>query len=452
MFSSVTKLDELPVELWHRIFKYLSTPDLILNLRRVNHRLRSVTLSYPHYELDLRFDQIEDLCLHLQPEEISSLCLSSHARSQPSKLRRYEHDDRRRLGCVELFLTLYADRLDRFTVVRSLDLTELVDQSFTFVLDRLLQSIPQFFQTLQTIKNDRMYSSPPSIESFLRLLRSVKCLRHLSLYTSDILQTLSLVLPTVERLHLKECHISDLATLIKLFPNVQFFTSEKIIVDENNQFTSPSTYSLSIHGHRLIFTGVTLTNDLTRRIFCDGCASFLETLTNVCLQYRASNEKCWTALFDGFWWERSLKRFIPQLKSFEWKFECDSRDQHKAMTRERMNEILHSFRTEFWLVEKRWLVYFVCSPVKGTRLFTQQFLTEADQWTTIDSSFKSSTDPSRLLDSIRTTTLRIDLSQGQPSLSTARFGSQVVAFSRTRLSQRNWRFEIEGNLVRIFIQ
>jgi hypothetical protein len=153
---------------------------------------------------------------------------------------------------------------------------------------------------------------------------------------------------------------------------------------------------------------------------------YLPNLTHLCLKHKMTENESLDELFDGSWWESTIKKSTPSLKSFI--FEFDSNDCHKVeATLDKMNSIMAPFQTKFWLVEKRWFVNLILSAKNGMRLFTREFARRINEMTDVDSSLKTSTDQSFLAIQEKTITeLTVNYSCVRPSPTSLRFGSQIL--------------------------
>src|SRR3954470_16937943 len=104
-------LDELPVELLHRILDHVDTETVLLSFRNVCRRFHTIIHSYNQLKLDFRsmtkrgFHQVRH---SIQPDNVLSLTLSN---------------DHRTAGQISLFLSLFD--IHAFTRLRSVTLIQI---------------------------------------------------------------------------------------------------------------------------------------------------------------------------------------------------------------------------------------------------------------------------------------------------------------------------------------
>jgi hypothetical protein len=123
--------------------------------------------------------------------------------------------------------------------------------------------------------------------------------------------------------------------LLKCTPNLQHLSMS--LIDPNCDqisFSIPSMKSL--------------------KIFVEDFASSLKSLLSHMINLSKLNVNIWDIHLDGYRWEKIIRRYLPKLKIFQFSMSIPSRNNIDC--EQKVDEILNSFRTDFWLNEHRWFV------------------------------------------------------------------------------------------------
>jgi len=78
--------------------------------------------------------------------------------------------------------------------------------------------------------------------------------------------------------------------------------------------------------------------------------SFLQRTPNLCLL----NLSMGFGLIDGHQWENIIRNYLPKLKTF--RFTMETLFDANRFSKERIDELMNSFRSSFWIDEHRWFV------------------------------------------------------------------------------------------------
>ena len=174
----VRSLDNLPVELLHKIFDNLSTVDIYFNVSLVNRRLRNIALSYSQFQLTIRIPQYQHPYKELSPSQVCSLSLCG--------------DNFGRVSVIDL------DLLNEFDHLRSLDLTGVSNECFSRLIDHLVKTTPQLALTLFHIKDQNIEFPDQRIQDWIRFILILHNLRQISLYHPTLILALESAIPTIE--------------------------------------------------------------------------------------------------------------------------------------------------------------------------------------------------------------------------------------------------------------
>ncbi|CAF2082852.1 unnamed protein product [Rotaria magnacalcarata] len=118
--SIVLSLNNLPVEILHRIFDSLDAKTILFHVKYVCKRLYSTTINYNRYELNFNTickKTFHQLCSVTYPEKIISLTLS---------------DENQTPGQIELFLSLYC--IEEYTRLQSITLMAIKELHLNTIL------------------------------------------------------------------------------------------------------------------------------------------------------------------------------------------------------------------------------------------------------------------------------------------------------------------------------
>ncbi|CAF1429693.1 unnamed protein product, partial [Rotaria sordida] len=136
-----------------------------------------------------------------------------------------------------------------------------------------------------------------------------------------------------------ECYCYGLNQLARLFQNTPCLRHLCILLADNSadqplSFAIPSMISLKLSVYGSLST---MTN-------------LLKNMPNL----RKLIVKTDDVIMNGHQWERIIVDYLPKLKIFQLKMIFRLNDNENK--EQRVDELLHSFRTRFWLDERQWYV------------------------------------------------------------------------------------------------
>ncbi|CAF3984354.1 unnamed protein product [Rotaria sp. Silwood2] len=368
--------DFLPVEIMHLIFSYFQSHEILLSFSNTSNHVDSVLRSYASYKINFKSiskSHFDLVCRRIQPSQIITLILS-------------DADDTP--GQSALFLTHF--RLEQFSQLQSLRLINIEFDSLTSILLNLhhLQRLHSFTYDSKTIK----IHSPNQIHNYSDWINQLN---------SSLSKAIVRLMPQLNRLSLSNFTILPTMSLTRLRHLKMGITT----IDEFRTILSeiPYLHSLSIslhdeasHSEHLLLSSHMKLKHLTLKIensqvSMDQVEQLLLKLihlTHLELYATGHND-----LANGNRWQivsNSLTVLNFKFKILE------------TLTK----EILKSFCTSFWLVEKRWYVAY-----EEDYLFTVPHFAPVDvnffqlqqhvPWTTFDKRmlYKQATKISAMLSS-----------------------------------------------------
>lgn len=114
-------LDEFPTEIFHMIFNYLWTHEILYSFGNITTYINNVLSSYDNYKINfesIRKSYFDLVCRYMKPEQVVSLILSGKTDTSNQ---------------IELFQSLFS--MEQFTRLRALKLIELDEIDDTFIFD-----------------------------------------------------------------------------------------------------------------------------------------------------------------------------------------------------------------------------------------------------------------------------------------------------------------------------
>ena len=325
------KLEAFANELFFDIYEYLGAVHLFHAFYGLNHRFNCLLLTkHPSYHLDFRSiskDRFEHMC-------------HDHLPSIIPRVRSLHLSDGDQTPDLPRSFLSYQLNLDRFLHLRTLVLYQI----------RTFQIFQQFFvpssklASLTHLKLIECYFNYAH-EEMSSLFNGIWSLEKLVHFTLDQITSRKILLTMISTasLSIKSLIIDKVTTdcegLRHLFnhtPSLQRLTINLVygFPKEDLLISCPSLRSLRLTFHGSIDT---LTNLLRR----------LPALTSLRLQTD-------TLFCDGSGWEQILVRCLPRLKVFQLKMNLRFPDSTDVD--DRVDRLLDTFRSGFWLDEHRWFV------------------------------------------------------------------------------------------------
>ena len=323
-------LSALPMELIHRILDYIPTVEFLQSFSFVSKHLRSISIAHSRLR--------PNLTIRLDKRQFDSLCTQLfRCTSQIVSLTLFDHDDPLTPIKNALFFTRFHQINEKLSNLRSLALTYITYDTWCSFKDRISSS-------LTTLSIHLVHVGPRADASM----------------TSAVLNEILLFSLLFEHLSIKMSNYSDRLTFISLksgisLPFLRYFRSEGISIDTSGlSLLAPLLQTLefhhrnesiklnyillpSLHLQRLRLELRSLSWTEIEAIFTS--FSRLKHLIIIVDDARIN-------LADGFLWAAVLR----DVKDFQMRlsFGVD------VFSRRSLD--LHSFRTKFWLEEKKWIV------------------------------------------------------------------------------------------------
>ncbi|CAF1209820.1 unnamed protein product [Adineta ricciae] len=307
-------LDRFPVELIHQIFAYLSAHEIVYAFSGTTEYLNGIVATYDRYVVAFHAItkcQFDMTCRCLRPEQILSLTFS---------------DDDEASKQSEIFFSYF--NIEQFTHLRSFNM-ESINSDTCNKLTQLHQ-----LQQLTTISLSHVFQRvcPEFSTSIQKLLPQ---LNQLAVY--NVYCLLNDPLPNLHHLALRYCDCRHLVTILTLMPNLRTFD---VILTCGVRSHWPIELPLLLYLKK--FTLRTEGEYLT----LSQVEKFLSKTPN--LKHFELETEGLKELFDGERWEP----IVSGLSRFDFRIHC-SDTSNNIFERE---HVLQSFRSLFWLEQKRWFV------------------------------------------------------------------------------------------------
>ncbi|CAF2974343.1 unnamed protein product [Rotaria sp. Silwood2] len=326
-------LTTLPVELIHKILDDVPTVDILLSVFLVNKRLRSVSMVYPRFQLNfacsvtsINKNQFDCICSQLL-----------NLTSQIVSLTLFDKDDPMTPIKNNLFLSRFSNINIMFSNIRSLTLTYIDFDTLYSFKTRLSLSIVTL--SIHLVHNQKFLDLLGTSCVLCEVIFFSPSLKQLSLkmsnYSNDLVtiyhQTPT-ILSSIQYLHIEGITI-DLSSLLIIVPMLH--TLEVSFHDSNILYNTIHDQPLYLQRLRIELYALTwVTTVIILSSF-----SRLDYLTVIAddLNNDMANGSAWAEL-------------LQEVKHFE----CKLHFYWRAFTSTPIN--LDSFRTKFWLEEKKWFI------------------------------------------------------------------------------------------------
>ncbi|UJR17817.1 hypothetical protein I4U23_004716 [Adineta vaga] len=395
------KLELLPVELLLCLFDYFSTNDLLKQFYHLNFHFDSLLLNYVRSH-GFNFRSIskidfDTICLKYLPNmanQIASLGLSD-CENTPGQTNQFFK---------------YGFTLSEFTHLKSLSLYGISSEQ---TIDRILSELSRLDHLTYLIFKQCSFAMRDS-RTRINAIWSLVKLRHCCLENSAGY----FLSPTVTSSSIRSfssCMVpvsdNDFTGLLAHTPNLRHFSID---------FSFLWTFSFVFPSNMLIKTlEVSLANVNTTLLM-----PFLQQLHNL----RRLKLRMQYCFIYGEQWEQIIKTHLPNLLLFQ--FRMKSAFEKENNREERIDEILDTFRSPFWLKEHRWYVRCDWSPDYGKMyLYTVPYAFQnfTFEFSVISKSTYPRKNNRRLYDLVRTLTYK-------PQLSKWSIRSQIQFFNIHTLS------------------
>jgi len=329
------QLENLSWEIFHLIFDYLNTYDLLNAFRNLNENLITILNSYHRIQLNfkrIKKTKFDFICQHVQCEQIQSIYLA---------------DDDYTPNQIETFMSLIP--LIKCSNLQSIRIEHISNAD-------LLNLLVSHLDDHQQLRSLNIQCSSISInkktDNYISdVLSNLPELKYLQICSSSILVPLKSTLNQLTHLTIDLCKQNELSKFLQWIPNLIYLHISNSYGDQ--------TVELNVFLEHLkcliIQSRVWMLFDHVEKIF-----SMTPNLQR--LQLETSGE---FALLNGNRWESIIKSKVPHLKQFTF----DISPEENTLTKD---AILQTFQTPFWLLEKHCRVACMISTVTDTcvRLFS----------------------------------------------------------------------------------
>lgn len=331
----MSKLDGLPPELFHDLFSYFSVSEIFYSFTNVSSYVDTVLMGYRFYRINFKgisrhhFDLI---CRYLVPSRVVALTLS---------------DDEDTPGLIGLFLSRF--QIHQFTHLQTLTLIEKGPQFWMNIIKQLGKlKYLRSFSFFPANRNDDWVSNMlvDNLAQFDQVLFEAYAailpqLQQLKLFHGDLLS--SLTFPHLRHLTLEQTTASLMKHISVVAPQLKSFDT-RLSLDTEMNFAFPQVRRLIL---RIYGKCLSVENIVDSFKFQDVWISMnkLEQMISNFphLRHLQLITMCTDDAIDGTRWQTKVQELI----TFKFIFYID-----RALEPEELD----SFRTAFWLNEKRWYV------------------------------------------------------------------------------------------------
>jgi hypothetical protein len=346
-------LESLANELLLTLFEFLTTAHLLRGFRGLNVRFDTLIIShFRMHGIDFQSVSKHDfdiVCREHLPsisDRIVSLLLSEDIET-PQQISHFLAHDL---------------ALRQFTQLRSLVLTDLCSNQTT-VCDMMMELPHLSYLTHLTFSQNRFQYDHASalclVNSIWILPKLIYCYLGIELASHVSFPAPSVTSLSLERLIFSSIKgsWSQLALLFKHTPNLQHldhsFDSETVHVYQGYgvPLESHSCPSLAKLNLTLSGLGANSINRLLKNM--NNLSQLTMETTNTILSVRGSH-------MDGHRWEQIICDYLPKLKVFRLKMSLQFVGH--IMIKQKVNELVDSFQSRFWLDEHQWFVLCVWNP------------------------------------------------------------------------------------------
>ncbi|CAF4430594.1 unnamed protein product [Rotaria socialis] len=322
-----------PVELLHHILDYCDAHTIIFSVRCACKQLYAISNSYGSHQLKYdsklksSFNTIYNI---IRPENVVSLIIIN---------------DHKKSNEVNPLISNFP--VCKFTRLRTLTLHNFNDTE----LQHFLQSIKtDFLVSLSVISSERDHT-----QAWLLILSTVarSKIRTLMIlnYLRATMENISWPIEyKLEHLSIDNCTFSNYCAILHHWPRLQTFVMKDCTMDhvDDKIFSSPASTQCSLL-KSLAITQCSLPMKHLEKLL---------SLTSTLVQLKLWFYECGSnILSNGYDWTHLIKTKLPILDRFEFFF-SNSTGFHRNTNSTSLAFLIDSFRTSFWLEEKKW--FFAC--------------------------------------------------------------------------------------------
>ena len=317
-------MEKLPVEIFYQIFDYLHIETIFFTIRPVSRSFQSIVLNYDRWNFHLKMAskaQFDAPCQLLPPQNIRSLTLynNEHIPDQISSFLQQVH-------------------LRQLTRLHSIHLDGINEFQLNYLCQKINLNLLRSFSIRITDDDDR---KGKEIVNYLSTVVSQANLRHLYLNMNNSrISDLSWPMKSsIECLTInREVWFDNLVKILSCSPQLHRLIIKNIVyiikIKDRHRYFFPQLKSLIIEEVRWTM------NELESFLLLTPSLSCLKLIG-----------LCWD--FDGKRWEEFVQVNLPHLDQFQFDIKC-----HQAIREPRVDfeRIMQSFRSPFWVEDKKWFV------------------------------------------------------------------------------------------------
>ena len=312
--------------------------------------LSSINILQCFYNLNIRFNKLiyfyfKSHCLNFQSSSkfnFDLICQKylSIINNQIISLRLSDDDNTPKQ--IDLFFSSYNLSFQQFSYLKSLS----IHQIYSFnSLKILIYQLP-YLKNLQYLKITRYFILYNDIYD-IQIINSINCLSKLIYCSLDITNndndscftTLSIISSTLKNLSIPhlDCNLKQLLYVIKHIPNLESLNA--YLTDSSNIFSIPSINFLSIKILKLRF---------------QGSLNTITTLFKIMPNIEKLKIELISTYINGYEWENLIENNLLYINLFQFKMSLSLSNSNSKENK--INEILNSFQTKFWLEKHQWFV------------------------------------------------------------------------------------------------
>ncbi len=322
--NSRPSIENLPVELFHRIFDNLDAQTILFSIRSVCRLFRSIVNSYDRYNLDFKIISkcnFHRLCRLIPPQHLISLSLYNNEQSPDQ---------------ISFFISNY--RLRQLTRLHTLNLLGIDEFQLNMILKRIdLNCLTSFSLHIQKYddrrkKTTERYLSSIIVQSTLRKIElNIKSDRISNIKWPSNCRIESLILN-------EDIIIDNLIPIFSCSPQLHTLIIKQNLLNITDNPTKKFSFQQLTS---LTFEELDMTiNQLESFLLLTSSLTYLKLIGN-------------GFVFDGNRWEQFIQVNLPHLNKFEffissWKLTDQIQDD--------LQLIIQSFQSPFWIEYKKWFV------------------------------------------------------------------------------------------------
>ena len=329
--DSISSLQQLPTEILFRIFDDLDALTLLFSLARTSRRLRTLVHSYDRLSVDFTFlskPQFHCLLNVINPHNVTSLTLAHHPET------RY---------VVDIFCSYYRRR--PFDRLRSLTLCRILEKE----LQSILECVQPMSLTCFTLKTDDRINFENTDASTVinavssMISRSSVCRLEMDIHRQEFAAIRWPKTNTIKQFRFNGgLEINQLSNILHQLPNLKILWLSDIT---KNSWTNEIKVERATEPFRQL---TSLTLDDCHQLVDD--LEYVLSLTSSLTHFKLVSTICYE---DGKRWGEFIQLNLPHLTKFDFFFTTNGFEPYLVSG---VESVVSSFRTPFWLEQKKWIV------------------------------------------------------------------------------------------------